>query len=211
MSRDNQIQCGIIVSPDIENEVIILKKKLHDFRVVVFMEDSFKIEHAKAVIAEAYISESDKKYILLAAKTFNSISQNALLKLLEEPPRNICFIMIVQSKSVLLSTVRSRLPILKNSIQHKQISAEINFTKIDNEIIFAFLKANERLKKDEAKELLQALYFRATVVDKLILNKYQLECFEKGYQLLELNAQTQPILALVLMSFTVNRSAHESL
>jgi len=80
MSRDNEMRCGIIVSPDIENEIIILKEKLRDFRVVVFMEDSFKIEHAKAVIAEAYISESDKKYILLAAKTFNNISQNGFTK-----------------------------------------------------------------------------------------------------------------------------------
>ena len=68
MSRDNQLRCGIIVSPDIENEVIILKKKLRDFRVVVFMEDSFKIEHAKAVIAEAYIAKVIKNIFYLLLK-----------------------------------------------------------------------------------------------------------------------------------------------
>lgn len=204
MYLDNQICSGIIISSDIENEVALLQEEFENNRVVVFMEDSFKIEHVKAVTAEAYISEEHKKYILIAAKNINNISQNALLKLLEEPPENICFIIIVESKSVLLNTVKSRLPILKNSLQHKHASIELDFTKIDNETIFKFLKANERLKKDEAKELLQALYFRATVVDKLILTRHQLKCFEQGYQLLELNAQTLPVLSLVLMSFIVN-------
>lgn len=201
----DQTCCGIIISSDIENEVTLLQEKLQGYRVMVFMEDSFKIEHVKAVVAQAYVSESDKKYILLAAKTFNHVSQNALLKLLEEPPRNICFIIIVESKSVLLPTVRSRLAILKNTARHKHMDVDFDFTKIDNEAIFTFLKANERVKKDEAKDLLQALYFRATVVDKLILNKHQIKCFEQGYQLLELNAQSMPVLTLVLMSF-INKS-----
>ena len=67
--------------------------------------------------------------------------------------------------------------------------------------IFAFLKEHERLGKHEAKALLEALFHRAVVVDKLILSTYQLECFDKAYRLLEVNSRPQSVFALVLMSF----------
>ena len=42
----------------------------------------------------------------------------------------------------------------------------------------------------------------AAVVDRLILTSYQLECFDKAYRLLELNARVVSVFAFVLMSFT---------
>lgn len=88
----------ILISSEIESEFERLQESLKPSRVVGFIEDEFKIEHAKAVVAQAYISESSTKYIILAAKSFNAISQNALLKVLEEPPRNIDFIIICPTK-----------------------------------------------------------------------------------------------------------------
>src|SRR3989338_7334433 len=97
----------ILISNNIEAEFERLRNELKPNRVVGFIEDEFKIEHAKAVIAESYISESQVKYIILGANNFNHISQNSLLKLLEEPPRNIEYILISSTKSNLLPTVRS--------------------------------------------------------------------------------------------------------
>ncbi|HEY9203790.1 MAG TPA: DNA polymerase III subunit delta', partial [Sulfurimonas sp.] len=79
----------ILISSDIESEYQRISEELRPSRVVGFIEDEFKIEHAKAVVAEAYISEAQTKYLILGANNFNNISQNSLLKLLEEPPRNI--------------------------------------------------------------------------------------------------------------------------
>lgn len=103
----------ILISTDLNSELERLEEDLKPYRIVKFVEESFKIEHAKAVLSEAYISESQTKYIILAALEFTDIAQNSLLKLLEEPPRNIEFIIISPTKSNLLPTIRSRLPILK--------------------------------------------------------------------------------------------------
>lgn len=192
----------ILISSDIESNFERLKEELHPNRVVGFIEEGdFKIEHAKAVINEAYISESQTKYIILGAKNFNIISQNALLKVLEEPPRNIEFIIISATKSNLLPTVRSRLPMLKGDITHELQEIDLNLLRIDYAQVFAFLKEHSRIGKNEAKSLLEALYYRATVIDKLLLSQKQLDNFDMAYRLLEVNSKPQNIFATLLMSF----------
>jgi len=195
----------ILISNDIENEVARLKTELRGYRVVEFIRDEFKIDDAKLVLQEAYISESNLKFLILGASSFNHISQNSLLKLLEEPPRNIRFIVITSSKSNLLPTILSRLPIKKGKMIYDKKEVTINLSKIDYAEIFQFLKSNDRIKKAEAKELLEAIYYKATVVDGLVLSLEQLELFESSYKLLELNSRVQSILATVLMSFVEHR------
>lgn len=195
------IKSHILISSDIEHEVEKLKESLKPNRVVEFVQEKFLIEHAKAVVAEAYISESQTKYIILAALEFNSVSQNSLLKVLEEPPRNIEFIIISPTKSNLLPTVRSRLPIRKGQTSHKANECELNLAKLDYNAVFSFLKTNARITKNEAKAIVEALYHRATVTDMLILSQKQLDNFDKAYRLLELNSRPQSILALILMGF----------
>lgn len=51
---------------------------------------------------------SGKVYIIEQANTLNSQSQNKLLKVLEEPPSNVSFILLCESANQLLETVVSR-------------------------------------------------------------------------------------------------------
>lgn len=201
MQSYNIIRGHIIISDDIENEALRIENELKPFRCVKFLEDNFKIEHAKEVLREAYISTSDVKYIIIGAIEFTAVAQNSLLKLLEEPPKNIEFIIISPTKSNLLSTVRSRLPILKINNQHTKIDFTLNLARVDYKYIFTFLKDNSRIKKQEAKELIQAIFYRATVTDMLILSKRQLDNFDKAYRLIDLNSRPQSVLAMLLMSF----------
>ncbi|MFT7003759.1 MAG: DNA polymerase-3 subunit delta' [Sulfurimonas sp.] len=201
MSTLEKIKSHILISSNIEYDFEKLKSELKPNRVVGFIEEKFLIEHAKAVVAEAYISESQTKYIVLGALEFNAVSQNSLLKVLEEPPRNIEFIIISPTKSNLLPTVRSRLPILKGESIQTTYECELNLAKLDYQAVFSFLKTNSRLKRNEAKTIVEALYYRATVVDMLILSKAQLNNFDKAYRLLELNSRPQSVLALILMGF----------
>jgi DNA polymerase-3 subunit delta' len=207
MQALNPTKGHIIISDDIEAEVERLENELKPSRVVKFVvtDESFKIEHAKAVLAESYVSESQTKYIILGAIDLTDIAQNSLLKLLEEPPHNIEFIIISPTKSNLLPTVRSRLPILKVSSSHKVNSLELNLAKLDYKEVFAFLKEHSRVKKEDAKDLVQALFHSATVVDRLILTQAQLENFDKAYRLLTLNSRPQSVLAMLLMSFARDR------
>lgn len=197
----------ILISTEIESEFERLVDELKPNRVVGFIEDDFKIEHAKAVVAEAYISESQTKYIVIGSSSFTNVAQNSLLKVLEEPPRNIEFIIISPTKSNLLPTVRSRLPILKGETVYTVQEVELNLSRIDYAEVFTFLKTNARITKSEAKTLVEALYHRATVVDMLILTTAQLENFDKAYRLIELNSRPQSVLAMILMSFVGDKNA----
>jgi len=83
----------------------------------------------------------------------------------------------------------------------------LNLSRIDYAEVFEFLKANARVKKNEAKSLVEAIYYKATVVEKLILSASALQNFDKAYRLLELNARPQSVLAMILMSFTGEKNA----
>lgn len=54
-----------------------------------------------------------KSYIFPEADTMNPQAQNALLKLLEEPPEGILFLLLCENSSNLLPTIRSRAPVCR--------------------------------------------------------------------------------------------------
>lgn len=71
----------------------------------------FAVDTMRDMIADAWIrpNEADRKvYIVRDAQTLSIGSQNAILKLLEEPPGSACFLLCTSNASVLLDTVRSR-------------------------------------------------------------------------------------------------------
>lgn len=203
MQAPKEIRGHIIISSEIEAALERLEKELAPSRVVKFLitDESFKIEHAKAVLAEAYVSESATKYIIIAAYEITDIAQNSLLKLLEEPPSNIEFIIITPTKSMLLPTVRSRLPILKSTKTTSINGLGFSLAKLDYKDVFAFLKEHARVKKDEAKELVETIFRQAVEVERLVLSESQLQNFEMAQKLLNLNARAQSVLAMLLMSF----------
>lgn len=72
---------------------------------------SFKVKAVRDIIDDMYVSpnEADYKiYILGNCQGMNASAQNALLKVLEEPPMYVVFILTVTNKSALLPTVLSR-------------------------------------------------------------------------------------------------------
>jgi len=208
MSTNEKPRSHILITEQMEEAFSDIKTAAHPNRVVGFIKDDFLIEDAKAAIAEAYISEDETKYIVLGAKSFNTVSQNALLKALEEPPRNIEFILIAPSKSAFLPTIRSRLPMKKLKSAHTIDEVDIRLRTLDLNALFTFVKAHERLKKHEAKSLIEALYNQAVVNESMTLDARQLEVFERAYRLIELNARMQSVLIGVLMTFLPKKRRH---
>jgi len=191
---------SIIITEDVEAYALRLKEELSDNRVVIFLKEKFLVEDAKSVIAEAYISEEREKYLILAAKEYNIYSQNALLKILEEPPKNIIFILISPSKSALLPTIRSRLPVEIKKSTKEQVTIELDIARLDLVQIFEFVRTHKNSSKSEAKQIIEALCTKA-LQDGVKLTNEQLENFDTAYRLLELNARVQSVLLLVLMGF----------
>ena len=76
---------------------------------------SFHVDAVRRVRSDAYIKPNEasrKVYCLFEAQTMSEQAQNALLKILEEPPDGILFILTCPSASALLPTIRSRSLIL---------------------------------------------------------------------------------------------------
>lgn len=72
---------------------------------------SFHIETIRSIRDGAYIfpNEASRRVIILAgAQGMTEQAQNALLKILEEPPRHIFFILTCNNRFQLLDTIRSR-------------------------------------------------------------------------------------------------------
>ena len=93
----------------------LLSEKLHHPDISEITKESnktqFGINPIRVMRSEAFIvpNEADVKvYILTDAHLLNTVAQNALLKILEEPPSYICFILECTSKSIFLPTVLSR-------------------------------------------------------------------------------------------------------
>jgi DNA polymerase-3 subunit delta' len=192
---------GILITEHFEERSLEIVQELLPLRSVRFVCDDFKIEDAKEVIAEAYKSEENTKTLILGAKSFTIPAQNALLKILEEPPRNIVFVLMAPNKSTFLPTVRSRLNLSVESIQKERVSLNIQLSSLDLNGLFSFVKEHERLKKHEAKEIIEALLYQAGSVEKIPLTSVQLEGFDKAFRLIELNARMQSVLVMVLMNF----------
>ena len=73
--------------------------------------NSFHVDTVRNIMNDAYVQPNAadyKIYILANAHCMNQNAQNALLKILEEPPKYVVFILTTNSKSALLSTVLSR-------------------------------------------------------------------------------------------------------
>ena len=74
-------------------------------------QKSYPIDLIRQIRNDAYImpNEAERKvYVLMNANLMSEYAQNALLKILEEPPGYVRFILTCGSKSSLLSTVISR-------------------------------------------------------------------------------------------------------
>lgn len=75
-----------------------------------------KIDSIREIIKEAYIkpAECDRKiFIIENAQQMGIPSQNALLQIFEEPPKNVTFFLLTESRNMLLSTLKSRAVTIK--------------------------------------------------------------------------------------------------
>ena len=73
----------------------------------------------RSIRQDAYIKPNDfdfKAYIVKGADRMTVQAQNAILKLLEEPPASVYFFLLCESASALLPTVRSRAPVIRMQV-----------------------------------------------------------------------------------------------
>lgn len=204
---NNKIETShILIVNDIDealNSLIPFYSK-HNLRIIRNEEkDEFLLAQAKSAIKEAYIASNEKKYIFLCGKSFRKEAQNSLLKALEEPPLNIVFIIITNSKSSILPTIFSRIPhiFVKNKIVRNEIDIDIN--NLDLKELYTFLKENQRITKEEAKKTVESILFKVEK-QKIKLNLKELDSFSKSIKLLDLNSRPINVLTSLFLTL-INR------
>ncbi len=201
VDNENNLLSQIVISDSVEIEAGQIKLRLSGQRVVAFYEEDFLVEHVKEIVKEAYIAEATTKYIIIASQSFNQYVQNSLLKLLEEPPQNIRFILIAPSKSILLPTILSRLPLSRVPNRAvTDITIPFSFLKFDLVTMNEFIKKHERISKREAKNIIEMLLIQASK-ELPKLNHDQLHAFETALPLLELNARPTTVFTALLLTF----------
>lgn len=82
-----------------------------DVRILDHGEKDILVDDARAVKSDVWLSPNEapcKVYILRHTQNMNEAAQNALLKVLEEPPAHVYFLLLCENREALLPTVLSR-------------------------------------------------------------------------------------------------------
>lgn len=117
---------SVYVSPSCSLSVLPSQVQTPGTDVAHFVFETFNIAAARAVIDQAHQAPLESTYRLhiLVGRRFTHEAQNALLKILEDPPVTARFILVVPSQAHLLPTVRSRVVFVDTSTDPVPPTAE---------------------------------------------------------------------------------------
>ena len=133
------IPCG-----ECKNCIMAASSNHPDIRFITPEKDkkSIAVAQIRELKNDAYIKShqaKNKVFIIDPADSLNPQCQNALLKVLEEPPENTIFILIAESKASLLDTVLSRcvvlslnVPSFEEAFDYLQSKTNFEKTEIEN-------------------------------------------------------------------------------
>lgn len=179
----------------------------HSVRIIQNEEEGkseFLISHAHKAIKEAYISTNETKYIFLCADSFRVEAQNSLLKVLEEPPLNIVFIIITTSKNSILPTILSRIQVRYLKTKKSLTPSSLNIQNLELKDVYEFLKNNQRISKNEAKEIIESILYKIHK-ENIRLSKKELDGFSRAMKLLELNSRPINVITTLLLNILVKK------
>lgn len=196
----------IVITNDVSFEIENIKQIYPNNRI--YLESDFKINDARAVINESYISSNTQKCIVIAGDNFNIEAQNALLKVLEEPPNNIKFILVAKSKNAILPTILSRMIISnkKNKVIRKDFGLDLNTLNLHS--ITEFVKNLNYVSKEESRQMIEDLLFSLNK-SNIKLNQNELNYFSEAISQVERGGMAKYILLTLLLMILENKRCFE--
>ena len=126
-----------------------------DFNIIEPEKGSIKVEQIREMIKKVYelpLSSNKKIYIINDADKMTTSAQNALLKVLEEPPLYIMIILIGSNEQLFLNTIKSR-------------CIKINFLDLTNSEIKEYMKKNGFQTNDKFLELYEGSIGRIKLIE----------------------------------------------
>ena len=163
-----------------------LKKGIHpDLTTVERLKDKreLTVEQVRALRQEAFVLPNEaarKVFLIPEADTMNTAAQNALLKVLEEPPPYAAFLLMGKNPGSFLETVRSRCVELRVQAEAAEIVPGEEAAALAEAFIsgdrLVFLQTAfrcEKYERDRFDRLLNELYAAAALRARSLAGKKQ--------------------------------------
>ncbi|MDD5359176.1 MAG: DNA polymerase III subunit delta' [Sulfurovaceae bacterium] len=196
----------VIICDDFEHTIAQLESlKTNQRFIPIIKEDTFLVEDVKYVIEKASIASSNEVIIIIGAKKFSDIVQNKLLKILEEPPKNIIFIILANQKAMILDTIKSRLPMHVISNRNNTYELDLNVENMTLQNVYDFIKSNQRTSFTQMQQIVQEIVGRALKSNRYKFDYKALDLFSKSIKALNMGSNSQFILSTVLLKLLANK------
>jgi DNA polymerase-3 subunit delta' len=197
-----------IISPSIVEKMTMGKEdepRAHHVHRIATEKEIFSVGDAKLAIEKAYMASEEVTIILLAAKTFTPLVQNKLLKVIEEPPKNKEFILVTESKSTVLDTIKSRLPIIVLSEMREEEVLGLDLKNLSLESVYEFVQTHKRTDAKAMKVLVERISKEAIRSQGYNLDEKTLILFSNAFIALDLGSPPQFILNTLLLKLLAKK------
>jgi len=196
----------VIITSHPEETIAELEALRTDELIVkIIKEDRFLIDDAKLAIEKAYIASEVRSIIILAAPEFPDLIQNKLLKVIEEPPSGVEFILITHSKATILPTIRSRMPIYILKETREDELFELDMQQLDLASVYAFIQKHKRTDSTKAKALVEKISTKAMNSQRYNLDEKTLQLFYNAYKALDVGSSPQFVLMTLLLKLLARK------
>lgn len=201
-----RLRSQVLITRNIEESIVALEALRTTEQIVkIVKEDRFLVEDAKEAIEKAYLASEEITVIILGAKIFSDVVQNRLLKVIEEPPKNKEFILVTETKSAILETVRSRLPLytMKTVQERKRLSLDVQGLSLAE--VYAFVQEHKRTDTEEMKYLIEMISKEAMYSGVYTLDRKLLTLFSQALQALDIGSPPQFVLNTLLIKLLAKK------
>lgn len=206
LRKDEQI---IEILPPSMAETLIKGKEeeLRDPNIhrIVCEKESFRLTDAKTVVEKAYMASEKETVIVLVATIFSTEVQNKLLKILEEPPKNKSFLILTESKSAILPTIKSRLPVNIMSEKREETALDLDLTQLSLSTVYEFIQTHKRTDTKAMKLIIEAISKEAIRSQKYDLDEKTLKLFSNAFIALDVGSPPQFVVNALLLKLLARK------
>ena len=196
-----------IISPSIEAKMTGDEEKPREYMVhrIVTEKEIFSVTDAKLAISKAYMASEEITIIILAAKSFSPLVQNKLLKVIEEPPKNKEFIILAESKSTILDTIKSRLPVIVLSEEKEDEPLGLDIKQLSLGTVYEFIQTHKRTDAKDMKDLVERISKEAIASLNYDLDEKTLTLFSNAFVALDVGSPPQFVLNTLLLKLLARK------
>ncbi len=202
-----RLNSQIIIASDFAKIIDDIKAsgEHNDKFVEIVREGNFLVDDVKLAIEKAYVASSDRTIIILAADSYSDVVQNRLLKIIEEPPPNKEFILLFPSKSIILPTIRSRLPISVVDESNDELEIDLDVANLDLRSVYDFVHQNAREDSSKVKEMIEYITKKALQAQRYNMDESTLKLFENSIKVLDRGSPASFVLSAVLLKLLAKK------